>query len=228
MDWNQTKPIIGSKVDFSHPLSKGIVGCWLFNEGMGDKVYDLSGNQNTGTLTGFSHPGTVTSGWNPGKFGKGISFTTGTNLIRVPYSKNSNNKSFSIITNCNTTAIATYQVLFSQWETNELQVGFYASRLFIQIGGIYTDVGNVIPNTKSHNIAFTYNLVSASTFLDGNLGQTRNITNNISVTPDTVIGNLSNGSAPLLGNMQYLYLYNRGISSSEVQQLYISPFCFIN
>jgi hypothetical protein len=70
MDWNMTKPPLGAKINFAHPLAKGIVGCWLLNEGMGDKVYDLSGNGNTGTLANFSHPATVTSGWNPGKFGK--------------------------------------------------------------------------------------------------------------------------------------------------------------
>lgn len=33
-----------------HPFARGLVGCWLFNEGGGNQAVDLSGNQNHGTL----------------------------------------------------------------------------------------------------------------------------------------------------------------------------------
>ena len=57
-EWIQ-KPPLGIQIDWSNPITKGLVGCWLFNEGSGDKVYDLSGNGNTGTLTGMAFPSTT-------------------------------------------------------------------------------------------------------------------------------------------------------------------------
>ena len=40
-----SKPMLGSQLDFSHPLNKGLVGFWLMNEGHGNKIQDLSLNQ---------------------------------------------------------------------------------------------------------------------------------------------------------------------------------------
>lgn len=45
-----TKPKPGVRLNPFHPLSKGLVGCWLFNEGAGGTVRDISGNNNHGTL----------------------------------------------------------------------------------------------------------------------------------------------------------------------------------
>ena len=44
------KPFRGAQLNRTHPLAKGLVGCWLFNEMTGETVFDLSGNGNTGTL----------------------------------------------------------------------------------------------------------------------------------------------------------------------------------
>ena len=75
--WLQ-KPPLGVQINRAHPLARGLIGCWLFNEGGGDKVYDLSGYCNHGTLNGFAFPATTTSGWNPGRDGIGLTFD-GTN-----------------------------------------------------------------------------------------------------------------------------------------------------
>lgn len=40
--------------DFDPPLSKGLVGRWLFNEGAGNTVFDISGKGNHGTIIGAS------------------------------------------------------------------------------------------------------------------------------------------------------------------------------
>ena len=44
------KPRIGLRLNHSHPLANNLVGCWLMNEGSGNKAYDLSGNENDGTI----------------------------------------------------------------------------------------------------------------------------------------------------------------------------------
>lgn len=37
------KPTRGMKLNRRHPLARGLVGCWIMNEGTGDKINDLSG-----------------------------------------------------------------------------------------------------------------------------------------------------------------------------------------
>ncbi len=44
------KPIRGVQLNRTHPLTKALIGCWLFNEGSGDRLSDLSGNRGPGTL----------------------------------------------------------------------------------------------------------------------------------------------------------------------------------
>lgn len=46
----QTKPKPGCFIDPTHPLSRGLVGCWLFNEGAGSRLTDYSGYGNHGVL----------------------------------------------------------------------------------------------------------------------------------------------------------------------------------
>lgn len=39
------KPFRGTQLNKSHPLSKGLIGCWIMNEGSGGIIRDLSGNK---------------------------------------------------------------------------------------------------------------------------------------------------------------------------------------
>lgn len=61
------KPRLFRKPNLSHPLAKGLVGCWLMNEGGGGKGYDLSGSGYHGTLEADTH-------FVAGKFGSALSF----------------------------------------------------------------------------------------------------------------------------------------------------------
>ena len=72
--FGQDKPPVGSQINWGHPLARGLVGCWLLNEGAGRKAYDLSEYRNHGTLTSMAIPPTPNSGWNPGRTGIGLSF----------------------------------------------------------------------------------------------------------------------------------------------------------
>jgi len=58
------KPIRGSQLNRSHPLARGLKGCWLMNEGCGGKIFDLSGNGNTLSTAGPT--------WQPANFGSGL------------------------------------------------------------------------------------------------------------------------------------------------------------
>lgn len=49
------RPLPGARLDMSHPLAKGLVGCWLMNE-QGNIAYDLSPYKNHGSLVNFTSP----------------------------------------------------------------------------------------------------------------------------------------------------------------------------
>ena len=57
--WGKQKPPLGSRIDTGHPLAQGLVACWLFNEGGGTLVRDITGNGNDAT------PDTGTPTWTP-------------------------------------------------------------------------------------------------------------------------------------------------------------------
>ena len=67
------KPMLGTQIDWSNPLNNPVLDL-LFNEGHGDRVNDLSGYGNHGTLHGFDFPPIRTSGWNPGMDGVALAF----------------------------------------------------------------------------------------------------------------------------------------------------------
>ena len=72
------KPMLGTQIDRSDSLNNPVLDHpvldLLMNEGHGDRVNDLSGWGNHGTLYGFDFPPTRTSGWNPGLDGVALTF----------------------------------------------------------------------------------------------------------------------------------------------------------
>lgn len=60
------KPFRGIQLNKTHPLARGLVACWMFNEGTGNKVFDYSGNGYDGTIVGPV--------WKPGKSGSSLDF----------------------------------------------------------------------------------------------------------------------------------------------------------
>ena len=62
--WPQ-KPPLGVPLNGGHPLSRGLVGCWLMNEGGGNKVSDLSGNSGAGDFL-------ADTSWSAGIFGPAV------------------------------------------------------------------------------------------------------------------------------------------------------------
>lgn len=74
------KPLIGTQINWGHPLSKGLVGCWLMNEGAGDRIYDLSLNGNDGEI-GVQFPK-----WISGLTGSALDFDGVSDSISLPSS----------------------------------------------------------------------------------------------------------------------------------------------
>jgi hypothetical protein len=66
------KPTRGARLNREHPLVKGLVGLWLFNEGTGGKVFDYSGNEQHGSFNGLDE-----TDWVVGEYGTCVRFVDG-------------------------------------------------------------------------------------------------------------------------------------------------------
>lgn len=75
----QTKPKPGCMIDPTHPLSRGLVGCWLFNEGAGSRLTDISGYGNHGVLTNMNPE----SDWVGSPHGGALDFDGSNDFINV-------------------------------------------------------------------------------------------------------------------------------------------------
>jgi hypothetical protein len=85
MSGYRAKPLKGSILQRGHPLARGLIGAWLFNEGAGPKVRDGAGRAD-GTLTAFNF--TAGSGWAPGPFGRCLLFDGTDDYVTVPHAPN--------------------------------------------------------------------------------------------------------------------------------------------
>ncbi len=62
-----TKPLPGATIDYGLPITRGLVGLWLFNEGAGSRVAD-TGKGNHGAITNVD----LTSAWSGSPQGGGL------------------------------------------------------------------------------------------------------------------------------------------------------------
>jgi len=78
------KPNITAILNTDHQLAQGLAGCWPFNEGGGLSVYDHSGNDNHGVLTGGAT-------WTASRDGGAVQLRYNTaQHILMPYAPNMN------------------------------------------------------------------------------------------------------------------------------------------
>jgi hypothetical protein len=107
------KPPLGTQIDWSHPLSRGICGCWLMNEGGGNRVNDLSGNGNTGAITGAV--------WTSERFGPCLRYDGTSDYVNIPnsssftFGESGIDRPFSVVILCNMDDITDSQALLSKY-----------------------------------------------------------------------------------------------------------------
>ena len=73
MNYTNIKPPPRALINPLHPLTNGLVGCWLINEGSGSNIYDISGKNNHGIINGAS--------WTGSKHGRGLNLSGGTDYV---------------------------------------------------------------------------------------------------------------------------------------------------
>lgn len=232
--YHQDKPPIGSTVNWGHPLAQGLVGCWLMNEGCGNRVLDISNYRNNGIAT------TGTGGWKNTLKGKAYRFD-GTNTVI-------NCGSANILDN-----ITPFSIEFMVYRTNN-------NSNFIQKASGYGSSGWSVSvlssNAFNFNVAGGTNLsystgfsLAASTWYhlavswNGIIGSSADVNLYINRTEgaytlaDNGSGNRSTDAAQNLniggvsyrfaGDIAYVRLWRRMLMPAEISSLYEAPYQFI-
>ena len=227
----QLKPSRGARLNRTHPLARGLVGCWIFNEGSGDKVYDLSGYGNHGTLTNMD-PATD---WVGGKHGWALDFDGSNDYVD--------------------TADAPFQLAngtFEAWAyADDIDTHYLASK---DLSGYHDDFWLYLIGSSPHILQFGIDSGSTEYKVDsdaefplttwthiavvwGSGGMKMYIDGVLQADTDSHTGGVvANGRNFVIGagkgnayNWDGLIglarIYNRGLSPAEVALLHDEPFC---
>ena len=207
--WQQ-KPMLGQQIN--HLKAKGLVGYWLMNEGLGNVVNDLSGNNNPGTLVADTH-------WVPGKFGPCLSFDGTGDYV-----------SFAAIT-----LTGPWTIVFDVIQTKGVGTYNYISydngkdyilmldslRFRVRGNGVTTTwtLDKAFHNRYRH-VVLTSDGTNVTLYLDA-VNQGAYALAQLKVS--------SFGGGPLCpgdlqGKLEYYYIFPRTFSASDAAELYQNPF----
>ncbi len=219
--WNQ-KPMLGRRINRSHPNAHGLVGAWLRNEGSGNTVADLSGNGNHEIFGA----GAASPSWIAGDLGTAVAFGVGdTSTI-----SSANNfgiiDTTTIVVGVKFNSLSVDQRVLSDADDN------FNNRIRHDSGPtrweIHFDRGtaNAVLYTHTpvlnqlYHIAFVNRAGFQGFYIDG-IFKASTADNDALTNTDSnayILGSNLNGS------IEYLYLYNRALSASQIAQLYREPF----
>lgn len=226
-----SKPPIGTGIDWSNPLSQGLVGCWLFNEGGGRTAFDLRQKGNA-TLTGavasadrVSFNGTNASGtFSDLNTRVGKVFTifykvfipayNNNDKILLEHTMNFNGRDALLVNPCSSSGF--YDIYTNSgpninggmivrpatgWHT----IGFNVNR---SVGTSVPAITNTVMNGKP--VAFNTTYASP---LNSNLE-----------LANTYIASRGASSLFLECALSHLMIYNRALSATEIRSLHENPY----
>jgi hypothetical protein len=199
--------------------STGPVAAYNFDAGSGTTVADLSGNANTGTITGATW---VTTGKNGG----GLSFNGTSNYVQV-----ADSASLDLTTGMTLEAWVNPSALGTTWRTvlfkaqgSNMVYSLYANQDTtrpvgqVNIGGEKNAVGTaaLALNTWSH-IAVTYDGSALRLYVNGALAATTAVSGTIPVSSGVLrMGGNAQWGEWFGGLLDDVRIYNRSLSAGEI------------
>lgn len=213
------KPFRGTQINKTHPLAKGLVGAWIFNELTGEKVFDLSGNGNNGTITGAS--------W----VSDGLSFDGVDDYVGCGQKPEYNPANFTVIYSMRQKAEpGLYRGIMGNNNDDGAMTTGWGFYLLSGVVYFHLDAYNYrtgsplsVSDRDWHTVAGIYDGSEIVMRLDDGVG-----------TPYSISSYTSGGTALTFGRsryfsnigLQYVYIYNRALSTSEITWLNREPYVF--
>ena len=223
VSWGQQtgiKPILGRQLDWSNPLTKGLVGCWLLNEGRGNIVQDMSGNGNTGTFQGATYwsGGSVVMEAQSANITSATPALTGTGTIAFRFNGTGTPRSYG-----------RFFAVDSYAEFNLFRNSVDTS-LQLQINGTNCTAWTVpdLWGTGWNTIVITWDDAAdiEKCYVNGILVGTSTTAfawDAAGLSSTWHWGDINPSNYSASGRYDWISAYNRVLSASEVQQLYIDP-----
>lgn len=224
--WN--KPLLGNRIDPEHPLSRGLVGYWLMNEGSGDRIYDLSGNGNEGVFGGNPL-------WKPGQRGQSIDFDGIADYIDCGNASSLNITNMITIAAWINLTTTNAELILSNFKIGvtsggynvEIQAAKVRLILRTQTNALICDLLSLsdLGAEQLKQIVMTYNGSVANIYIDGKVNNSVACSGLIGIPGDPVLIGWLNGVGRYLdGFILSVMIWNRGLSAQEVLELYINPY----
>lgn len=224
------KPMLGTPINWTHPLSHGVLGCWLMNEGSGDRIYDSSGNGSDGTLQADAK-------FTPTQMGPALlldgtgDYVNGGDSDLFDFKKN-----FAISIWVRITGAADNEVFVSKSPASGND-GYFLNRVdddkvrfavgdgTSSISSIFSDSALSVDTWYHVHAQYAFN--ETAIFIDGtkqadtDTGLTADMADHIA---DLDIGKFTGSVWFLNGQIAYLLIYGRGLSPAEITELTRDPY----
>jgi hypothetical protein len=232
------KPIRGTFIRNSHPLARGLAGCWLLGEGTGQRVADLGPYRRHGDFLGGPPL------WKSGLHGYCLQFDGTDECIDCGTGK----FGWDLTNELSVVALVNHGA--SQLNTIFARCVYVRPvRLHGQTNGkfgwrVYTDTENdcIINSTSPHatdgsewvHVAGTWKSHGAYLYINGVQEAFDTTTDgNLNLTDNQFVGiggtYESSGFASCWnGSIEYVFIYNRVLSAEEVKWLYREPFAMFD
>jgi hypothetical protein len=234
--YRDTKPPPGSMLNFGHPLSQGLVGCWLMNEGGGSKVINLA----TNISSSFANSSGFNFSWKQSL--KGMSLETlRANKSYIPVGS-INVRFISIVAYCPEIEAGNGQdTIIMCKDYNGANVpyclnigavtGATAGMGFYDGGWRISGLNTELRGYRDKFVVGTYDGITLKFYINAKLDASANYTATSlpQNTQQTDIGRYASDSANgwFGGKLSYVYLYSRALTPSEIQSLYEAPYQII-
>ena len=219
------KPPKGAMLNRGHPLARGLVGCWLMNEGSGSIVNDLSGNGLNGAFSGTA------PSWLPGDFGPTVNLPGTDEYIIIPAHSNPRTAiTFVMYAKSNQatwpqsgvlgTKLSAY-TLYTTSGTTRVEFYIWIDTV-LKTSGYYT----LSDITQWHQYVGTFDGTNLKMYVDGVLQKSSSNPGAIDADAGVLtLGKYDFIERYLNGQIGYSFVYNRALSPIEILNLYRSPFC---
>ena len=243
----QLKPTRGICLNRNHPLSRGLVGLWLFNEGSGNKVFDLSGNGNICTLDGsiWKAGGVYLDGTNDQFYAADDAAWTPTNgltviakltLHTIPPVSNEGIVAHYIGADSGGVAKSQRSWMIGVTTGGKLIVALSSDGTYQSANDVTG--GTIITAGSTLTAAFTWNSGDSTRVYLNGVEDGSNATKPSSLHNSTYplyigndyyeYGHANQADTIINATIYWALIFNRALSASEIALLYREPFCMFD
>lgn len=214
--WPNDKPPFGVRLNRRHPLARGLVGAWVMNESAGNRLIDLSGNENGGVVSGAN--------W----ASNGLDFDGITDYVQIENSSSMDlTAGFSLVAKFEPHSVSGYHMIVTktvgaggtsnyELRLSNTQIQFYAGATGVSAYGV--------TNNTDNTLSCTWDETTAKVYHDGVFLGSSTSFNPSSVTNRVLIGMRDDNFGEFEGIYKYVYIYNRALRPPEISFLNWDPY----